>query len=96
MARTGEGGGYCLNSAASGESSFSYITATTPALNFHARHNEHSVTVGINDLVPYKGSLPSRDWRLVRAWAIARRHELLEAWERAERKQDPGKIDPLD
>ena len=64
--------------------------------HFHARHNEHSVTVGISDLVPYKGSLSSRDWRLVRAWAIARRQELLEAWERAERKQDPGKIDPLD
>ena len=64
--------------------------------HFHVRYSGLNVQVGIEPVRLLEGSLPANLRRLVFAWAQARQAELAEAWERAQKHQDPGKIAPLD
>jgi len=48
-----------------------------------------------NDLRLIEGKLPPRVVSLVLEWAFQHREELLENWERAERREDLHKIEPL-
>ena len=52
--------------------------------------------MNIDPLQVTKGRLTPRAERMVTEWAEHHRRELEEAWRRAERNQDPGKIAPLD
>ena len=52
--------------------------------------------VNINSLRVEEGKLPPRAERMVIEWAEQRRRELEEAWRRAELRQNPGKIAPLE
>ncbi len=64
--------------------------------HFHAEYSGHEATVSIEDLHVTDGRLPKRAERMVIEWANQHRRELEEAWRRAERRQNPGKIAPLD
>ena len=62
--------------------------------HFHAVYGEYNAEVNIESL-RFRGRLPTRQRRLVRQWASARQAELRRAWALTERKELPGKIDPL-
>ncbi len=64
--------------------------------HFHAEYGGHKATVRIADLQVTDGRLPTRAERMVAEWAEHHRRELEEAWRRAERRRDPGKIAPLE
>ena len=64
--------------------------------HFHAEYGGYKASVRIEDLRVTDGRLPARAERMVTEWAKQHRRELQDSWERAERRQDPGKIAPLD
>lgn len=66
-----------------------------PPPHFHASYGEHEAVLSILDLSVIAGSLPSRALGLVVEWASEHRDELMDAWSRAERNEDPGSIEPL-
>lgn len=66
-----------------------------PPPHFHAEYGEHKAVVDIQSLVVIGGYLPPRVLGLVVEWAAQHRGELLALWERAERMQPLGKIQPL-
>lgn len=63
--------------------------------HFHARYSGHRALIDIDDLLVLEGRLPTRARRLVIEWASIHQDELREAWDRAQRMEPPGKIDPL-
>ena len=64
--------------------------------HFHVEHSGHKATVQISDLRVTEGRLPAKTKRMVTKWAKQHRRELEEAWRRAERHENPGKIAPLE
>jgi len=66
-----------------------------PPPHFHAEYGEFKAVVDIQSLVVVGGYLPPRVLGLVVEWAAQHRSELLVLWERAERMQPLGKIQPL-
>ena len=52
--------------------------------------------MSIDTLRVTKGRLTPRAERMVTEWAKQHRRELQDAWQRAERRQNPGKIAPLE
>lgn len=64
--------------------------------HFHARYGDAKAMIGIRDLALMEGKLPSRALGFVIEWADLHREELLAAWDRAKRREAPGKITPLD
>jgi len=63
--------------------------------HFHAYYQDH---VGVYILDPVErraGYLPSRQERLVLAWAELHRKELLSNWWTLQRGRPPSKIEPL-
>ena len=63
--------------------------------HFHARYAGKEAQIGIRDLAVIGGRLAPRALGLVMEWAQAHQQELLAAWERAARREHPGKIAPL-
>ena len=63
--------------------------------HFHARYAGAEAQIGIRDLAVIEGRLAPRALGLVMEWAQEHQQELLAAWERAERREHPGKIRPL-
>ncbi len=63
--------------------------------HFHARYGDQEAILDIDNLAVLRGRLPPRANGLVVEWAAQHQAELLEAWRRAERQENPGKIDPL-
>jgi hypothetical protein len=49
-----------------------------PTPHFHARYAEHEAAISIDQLTVVSGSLPPNALKLVRKWAGAHRHELME------------------
>ena len=64
--------------------------------HFHATYSGYQALVEIDDLSVRNGRLPRRAERLVYEWATLHHEELREAWNRAQRRQPPGRIAPLD
>ena len=64
--------------------------------HFHAEYGGREAAVNIDTLRVEEGKLAPRAERLVIEWAKQHRRELEEAWRRAERRQHPGKIAPLE
>jgi hypothetical protein len=63
--------------------------------HFHAYYGGDEALIGIGTLVVLQGRLPARALGLVTEWASLHRLDLQEAWERAMRLENPGKIAPL-
>lgn len=63
--------------------------------HFHAYYQEDVGIFAIDTIELIGGSLPSRQRRLVEAWAEIHQGELLADWERLQAGQPPYKIEPL-
>jgi hypothetical protein len=65
--------------------------------HFHARYSEHQATIQFAPHIGIlAGGLPRTALTLCLQWAAMHQQELLEAWNRAQQKQAPGRIAPLD
>jgi hypothetical protein len=62
--------------------------------HFHAIAGEHEIIVDLANLSVIDGSAPGRTIRRVRTWAARHRNELALCWDRCQRGQKPGKIEP--
>lgn len=65
-----------------------------PPAHFHVSYGEHQAQVLLDGTI-LSGTLPRRQRRLVRTWAMLHSRELDAAWHRAVRNQPLGTIDPL-
>lgn len=63
--------------------------------HFHAKYAGQRAAFSIDDLKMIEGHLPRRAISLILEWAFQHRDELMENWERAQRKEAIEKIDPL-
>ncbi len=63
--------------------------------HFHAVYQGAGATIDIEALVIGDGRLPPRALSLVMEWATLHQQDLRAAWERAERHEPPGTIEPL-
>ncbi|MBI5603397.1 MAG: DUF4160 domain-containing protein [Deltaproteobacteria bacterium] len=64
--------------------------------HFHAKYAGQRAAFAISDLGIIEGSLPRRAISLVLEWAFEHRQELMENWQRAERRENLLTIPPLD
>jgi hypothetical protein len=64
--------------------------------HFHVHYGRRHAEVRISPLGVLEGELPPRAWSMVREWARAHKHELLENWERCATGQTPKRIKPLE
>lgn len=62
----------------------------------HAVYAGQDATLRIRDLTLTRGRLPRRAARRLLRWADLHHEALMEAWERVQRGEAPGKIAPLD
>ena len=72
---------------------YMYFSEHNPP-HFHVKYNEYTAEISIKDGI-VTGSLPRRALNLVFEWLDLHRDELMENWERGERKESFIKIDPL-
>ena len=63
--------------------------------HFHARHADGTAKVSIDPIEVIDSSLPSRQLRLVLAWAELHQNELLENWRLARSGETLRQIEPL-
>ncbi len=63
--------------------------------HFHAKYSGHRAAFSIEELKIIEGILPQRVISLVLEWAFLHREELMQNWERAERRDKLEKIEPL-
>jgi hypothetical protein len=63
--------------------------------HFHAYYEDKVGIYGIDPIERFAGELPSRQERLVLAWAELHQHELQTNWETLQEGRPPSKIEPL-
>jgi hypothetical protein len=63
--------------------------------HFHAKYAGQRASFSIGELKMIEGELPRRAISMVLEWAFQHRDELVQNWERAQRKEEIHKIDPL-
>ena len=63
--------------------------------HFHAYYQEHVGIYAIDEIAQLAGNLPSRQERLVIAWAEIHQEELQKNWEVLQDGSPPSKIKPL-
>ncbi len=63
--------------------------------HFHAEYNGENALVDINNAKVIKGSLPSKQLKLILAWCVIHQEELLENWELAKAGKQIKNISPL-
>ena len=63
--------------------------------HFHAEYNGEKVIVDIVNARVISGSFPSRQLKLILAWAVIHHDELMQNWELAKDGQTLNKINPL-
>lgn len=63
--------------------------------HFHAVYGGMEMSVLIENAEPMAGDLPPNQRKMVLAWAVLRRDELLDDWRLAEAKQVLFPIDPI-
>lgn len=66
-----------------------------PPPHFHAEYAGRQFTVDIRTAELLDGEPGKRQLELARKWLALHRAELLENWDRIERQQAPGEIEPL-
>ena len=71
-----------------------YFGDHTPP-HFHAQYGDAKASIRIDDGEIVAGKLPRRAGRLVEEWRSQHAEELAAAWNRAQRNELPGKIEPL-
>lgn len=64
-------------------------------MHFHAHYAEFSIVVSIEDTSVIEGYFPSKQLKLVLAWATIHKKELLQCWKLSKQNQPLEKIDPL-
>lgn len=62
--------------------------------HFHARYGEHKATFSLDGELQ-EGMLPSKQLKLVQAWAALREDELRANWEIASNGGEPFRIEPI-
>ncbi len=63
--------------------------------HFHAYYHERGGVYALDNVELIAGSLPSRQERLVLAWAELHREELMKNWVLLRAGEPPSKIEPL-
>ena len=63
--------------------------------HFHGYYQESVAVFGINPIEIISGELPSRQRRIVEAWAELHQQELLVNWNRLQSGEKPMPIEPL-
>ena len=63
--------------------------------HFHAKYGGDEVIVSIQDAEVIAGSFPSKQLKLLLAWAILHQDELMDNWNLAANKEDLFAIEPL-
>ena len=63
--------------------------------HFHAEYAEHRCVVDILNGCVIEGSLPSRQLKIVLAWAVIRQDELMQNWELSKAQSKMVQIDPI-
>lgn len=63
--------------------------------HFHATYGDQEALLGIDSLTILKGRLPPRARGLVVEWAALHQAELRDAWDRATRREELIRIEPL-
>ena len=63
--------------------------------HFHAKYAGREILVSIQDMTVLEGRLPPRALGMVMEWAAIHQTELLDAWNRAQQHESPGKVAPL-
>ena len=63
--------------------------------HFHAYYQDDVGIIAIDTIELIGGGLPTKQQRLVEAWAEIHQTELVAAWDRLQRGRVPGKIEPL-
>jgi hypothetical protein len=64
--------------------------------HFHAKYGGQRAAFAISDLTIVEGFLPRRAVSMILEWAFEHRQELMENWQRAERREDLLTIQPLE
>jgi muramidase (phage lysozyme) len=74
-----------------------YFEANAPhhRPHFHAYYQDQVAIYTIDEIELISGSLPTRQKRLVEAWAELHQQELVSNWERLQGGQGPRPISPL-
>ena len=74
-----------------------YFEANAPhhRPHFHAYYQNQVAIYTVDEIELISGSLPTRQKRLVEAWAELHRQELVSNWERLQGGQGPRPISPL-
>ena len=63
--------------------------------HFHAAYNGQQALIDIVNGRVVKGALPSRQLKLVLAWAVIHQDELMQNWELAKSQEPLNRIAPL-
>ncbi|MBO4394665.1 MAG: DUF4160 domain-containing protein [Spirochaetales bacterium] len=63
--------------------------------HFHAEYAEHRCVVDILEGCVIRGSLPSRQLKLVLAWSVLHQDELMQNWELSKAQSPLTVIEPL-
>ena len=63
--------------------------------HFHAKYGEYKALVDIKKSRIMKGFMPSSQVKLVLAWSIIHKEELMNDWELAKMMEELEKIEPL-
>ncbi len=63
--------------------------------HFHAEYNGEKAVIDILESRVIKGYLPSRQLKIILAWAVIHQDELMQNWELARNKDTLIKIPPL-
>ena len=63
--------------------------------HFHAVYGGEEVVVSIKEIEVIKGSIPSKQLKMLLGWAAFHQDELMENWLLAEKKQELFEIAPL-
>ncbi len=63
--------------------------------HFHAEYNNHKALIDIVNIQVNKGSLPSKQLKIVLAWCAIHQDELMQNWELAKDDKPLNRINPL-
>lgn len=63
--------------------------------HFHAKYGGDEVIVSIQDAEVIAGSFPSKQLKLLLAWAVLHQDELMDNWNLAANKEELFAIEPL-
>ncbi len=63
--------------------------------HFHAEYNDYKAIVDIINSRVIKGALPSKQLKLILAWAVIHQDELMENWQLSKAEKPMNKIAPL-